>query len=79
MAQIDQGRAAIHIAYIVTAIWVLSFFADIFVESYEPRPEVQALMLAAAGFLFGTQAFKRDSKNGGSPNGRTSQSSRTES
>jgi hypothetical protein len=65
MAQIEQGKAAIHIAYIVTAVWVASFLADLFIETYEPRPEVQALMLAAAGFLFGSQVFKKNSgKNG---------------
>ncbi|MGH9251232.1 MAG: hypothetical protein ACRD0W_17165 [Acidimicrobiales bacterium] len=37
----------------------MSFTVDLFVASYEPPSGVQALMIATAGFLFGSAALGR--------------------
>jgi len=57
-------NAAIHFAYVILFVWIVSFTVDILVESYEPRPEVQGLMMAAATFLFGREVFGKKSQNG---------------
>lgn len=40
------------IAYIITAVWAVSFMADIILTSYEPSPYIHAIMMVVAGSMF---------------------------
>jgi hypothetical protein len=57
-----ETRATIRVAYVITGVWVISFTVDLLTRSYEPPTGVQALMVLAAGYLFGTGAFRRNGK-----------------
>lgn len=50
------------IALVVTAVWAISFLADIILKSYEGSPYVHAIMMLVAGAAFSGQLIK---KNGG--------------
>lgn len=60
----DDSRAVLTfwISVAITAVWIISFFVDIFVQGYEPPPSVHALMLIVAGALFSEGRFRK--KNG---------------
>jgi predicted ferric reductase len=47
------------LAYIITAVWVVSFIVDIVNPEYEPHPSVHAIMTLVAGALFGESVFRR--------------------
>lgn len=46
-------KQTVLISYVITFVWVVSFFVDIFIKGYEPPPSVHALMMLVAGALFG--------------------------
>lgn len=50
------------IALVVTAVWAISFLADIISKSYAGSPYVHAIMMLVAGAAFSGQLIK---KNGG--------------
>lgn len=55
------------IAVVITAVWAVSFLADIASDSYEPSPYLHAIMLVVAGSAFGASIVTR---NGNGRNGK---------
>lgn len=55
------------ISYIITAVWVVSFFVDIVAKGYQPPPTVHALMMLVAGALFGDGLIRRRNTGNQSP------------
>lgn len=49
----------------VTAVWVASFVADIFIPAYDPSPYIHAAMMAVVGAATARHIYMR---NGGGPN-----------
>jgi len=47
---------------VVTCVWAANFTAPVFVDSYEPSPELNVAFMAVLGVLLAT-------KNGGGPSG----------
>jgi len=56
-------RIAAGIAIVVTAVWSISFLADIFVKDYDPSPFIHFLMMAVAGAALGHGFLKTGGKN----------------
>ena len=54
-------KLASAIAVVVTAVWTVSFVADILIKNYDPSPFVHLAMMAVVGAAFGSSVFK----NGG--------------
>lgn len=67
----SDGRGKIKqtelVSYVITGVWVVSFFVDILVKGYEPPPSVHALMMLVAGALFGDGLLRRRDENNNSP------------
>jgi hypothetical protein len=49
----EESRLPVLIACLITVIWTVSFIVDLLNPKYDPPPTVGALMLLAAGWLFG--------------------------
>lgn len=71
--QTQQGmgdRIVNIIACVITAVWAVSFVADIFVKDYEPSAYIHVIMMTVAGAAFGKTIVLRNGKNGnGNGNG----------
>jgi hypothetical protein len=68
VAKVDENKAPIYVAYIITAIWVISVVADLFVKEYDPPPGVLQLMLLVAGYLFTREILPRKNRSGDDKN-----------
>lgn len=65
----NNNRIATIMACFITVAWGVSFIVDIFDKSYDPSPSVHALMMMAAGAVFGEGLIKsRNGPNGGDTN-----------
>ncbi len=54
-----SNRTINGIAIVVTAVWAVSFIADIALSSYEPSPYLHVIMMMVAGAAFGTNIVRR--------------------
>ena len=54
----NKDKVAVRLAYTITLLWTISFFADLFVKSYDPPSTIHALMMAVAGGFLAPEALK---------------------
>lgn len=54
----DKGFP-LFLARVVTGVWVLSMMGDAAVQSYDPPATVHGLMMAVAGWAFGSHLFTK--------------------
>lgn len=47
------------VAVVVTAVWAVSFLADILVKTYTPPPSIHTALMIVLGGLFGTQLINK--------------------
>lgn len=59
----DKGRLTLIVSYTIVGAWIISFFVDLVVVTYDPPPSVHALMLIVAGAMFGEGFVKRTEKS----------------
>lgn len=65
-----EATLRVWVAGTVTALWAVSFVADLFIAEYDPPPSVGALMLLIAGALFGEGVVRQVKKPPEEPNGK---------
>jgi hypothetical protein len=56
----SNNRIAAWLAIVITAVWAISFLVDIVIKTYDPPASVHALMMLAAGAIFGEGLLKRN-------------------
>jgi hypothetical protein len=49
----EESKLPVVVAILITVVWIVSFIVDLLNAKYDPPPTVGALMLLAAGWLFG--------------------------
>lgn len=69
----DRGRLVLIVSYTIVGAWVISFFADLVIITYDPPPSVHALMLIVAGALFGEGFIKKSEKSDTGPDTKESE------
>lgn len=54
-----REQLALVLASVITVVWVGSLIADAALPTYDVPPTIHALMMLAAGYIFGVGIFKR--------------------
>lgn len=62
-------RIANGIAVTVTAVWAISFIADLFLKSYDPSPFIHMMMMGVAGAALGSAFWRGAGGGNGGGNG----------
>lgn len=55
----DRGKTAQWVAILIAVVWTVSFVADLLLPRYDPPASVQAALVLALGFLFGSELTGR--------------------
>lgn len=60
VVEVMNPKTANLIALVVTAVWAISFLADIALKSYNGSPYVHAIMMVVAGAAFSGSLVKKN-------------------
>lgn len=57
-----ETKLRVWVGGVITTLWAISFFADLFMTNYDPPPSIGALMLLVAGALYGREVVEQIKK-----------------